>query len=369
MKQHKPLKVIISGGGTGGHIFPAIAIANALKDKVDNIRILFVGAKNRMEMTMVPEAGYHIIGLNIAGLQRRFTLKNLAVPFKLIDSIISSDKIVRRFNPDMVIGVGGYASGPVVRSAIKSNIPTLIQEQNSYPGITNRVLGKKVNRICVAYQNMEKFFPKDKIYLTGNPVRQNILEAKGKRDEGLKYFNFSTQQKVLMISGGSLGARSINQAIENCLELLISNKIQIIWQTGKYFFDSAQETAKRFNYKDLKVMPFIDKMEMAYAAADLVVSRAGAITVSEIALLQKPAILVPSPNVAEDHQTKNALALVNINAAILVKDDQAGEKLGSTIVEVIFNEKKLYQLQEKIQRLASKDAASNIAGVALSMIN
>ncbi|MFW5757441.1 MAG: undecaprenyldiphospho-muramoylpentapeptide beta-N-acetylglucosaminyltransferase [Bacteroidota bacterium] len=368
MSRSKPLKVIISGGGTGGHVFPALAIANALKEQVQNIRILFVGAKGRMEMKKVPDAGYHIIGLNISGLQRKFSWKNFLVPFKLAASLMSSRKIIRKFKPDLVIGVGGYASAPILRAATLAKVPSLIQEQNSYAGITNKILAKKVDKVCVAYENMDRFFPKEKIYLTGNPVRKMILDAANKKEEALKYFSLDEKKKVVLVVGGSLGALSINTAIQKSLSLLIENNIQLIWQTGKYFFDQAKQSVSKMQSDLLKVYEFIDRMDMAYGASDLVVSRAGAISVSEIAALNKPAILVPSPNVAEDHQTQNAMALVNINAAILVKDHLAGEILGPAIVELIYDEKKLFELQEKITRLAYKDAARNIATVALSLV-
>ncbi len=368
MSRSEPLKVIISGGGTGGHVFPALAIANALKDQVENIRILFVGAKGRMEMTKVPAAGYHIIGLNIAGLQRKLSWQNFLVPFKLMSSMISSRKIIRKFQPDLVIGVGGYASGPIVRAATSAGVPSVIQEQNSYAGLTNKILAKKVDKVCVAYENMDRFFPREKIYLTGNPVRKSILEAVGKKEASMKYFSLDEKKKVVLVVGGSLGALSVNKAIEKSLPLLGENNIQLVWQTGKYFYEQAKQSVSRIKNDLVKVFDFIDRMDMAYAASDLVVSRAGAISVSEIAALHKPAILVPSPNVAEDHQTQNAMALVNLNAAVLVKDHEASELLGPAIVQLIFDEKKLFELQEKITRLAYKDAARNIATVALSLI-
>ncbi|MFN3557170.1 MAG: undecaprenyldiphospho-muramoylpentapeptide beta-N-acetylglucosaminyltransferase [Bacteroidales bacterium] len=368
MSQPKPLRVIIAGGGTGGHVFPAIAIANAIRAKVFNAQILFVGAKGRMEMQKVPAAGYHIIGLNIAGLQRRLTWKNLLVPFKVVDSMVRSKNIVKRFRPDVVIGVGGYASGPLVRAAAKLGVPTLIQEQNSYAGLTNRLLAKKVDKICVAYEGMERFFPREKIFLTGNPVRHDILAAGDKRDEALAYFNLSPNKKVVLVVGGSLGAFSVNEAVRNSLKLLLYNDVQLIWQTGKWYHSTALEVCTGMEKLGLSINAFIDRMDLAYAASDLVVSRAGAIAVSEICALQKPAILIPSPNVAEDHQTKNAMALVNINAAVLIPDKDAFSLLGPAIIDLIFDEDKIFKLKEKITRMSYRDAANNIAGVALGLV-
>lgn len=365
-QQPKPLRVIIAGGGTGGHVFPAIAIARALKNKLFNARILFVGAKGRMEMTHVPAAGFHIIGLNIAGIQRRLTWKNLQVPFKLIDSMVRAKNIIKRFQPDVVIGVGGYASGPIVRAAHKKGIPTLIQEQNSWPGLTNRLLAKKASRICVAYEGMERYFPQDKLYLTGNPVRQDIVSLKGKKEAALQSFGLKADQAVLFVTGGSLGARTINESISLHLPELLKNNIQLIWQTGRLYYEVAMQQAK--DAEGVFISAFIDRMDYAYAAADLVISRAGAIAVSEICAVQKPAILIPSPNVADDHQTKNAMALVNQHAALLIKDNEAKEKLGETIIDLIFDQDKKHRLQERLAGLSYRDAADMIAGVALSIV-
>jgi UDP-N-acetylglucosamine--N-acetylmuramyl-(pentapeptide) pyrophosphoryl-undecaprenol N-acetylglucosamine transferase len=367
LSQPEVLRVIIAGGGTGGHVFPAIAIALAIKKKVYNAKILFVGAKGRMEMKKVPAAGFHIIGLNISGLQRRLTWKNLQVPFKLIDSMVRAKNIVKRFKPDVVIGVGGYASGPLVRAAAKQGVPTLIQEQNSFPGLTNRILGKKADKVCVAYDGMERFFDKSKIYLTGNPVRQDIVSLEGKYEKAMAFFGFTPKQPVLFVTGGSLGARTINESISHNLKLFAENGIQVIWQTGTSYFEQAIELAKGYE-KGVYVNQFIDRMDYAYAAADLVVSRAGAIAVSEICTVQKPAILIPSPNVAEDHQTKNALALVNHHAAILVSDQEAKEKLGPVVLDLIRDEEKRFRLKEKLVGLSFRDAADVIAGVALSLV-
>ncbi len=362
------IKVIIAGGGTGGHVFPAIAIANAIKEKVFNARILFVGAKGRMEMEKVPAAGYHIIGLNISGLQRRLTWKNFLVPFKLCDSMVRSKNIVKRFRPQIVIGVGGYASGPVVRAAAKYGIPTLIQEQNSYPGITNKILARKADKICVAYEGMERFFPKEKIFLTGNPVRNDILDANSRKEEGLEYFGFSPDKKVVLIVGGSLGALSINEAMNRHVEGMLSEGLQVIWQTGKHYIDNAMLLAGRLKTKSLWVNAFINRMDLAFAVSDVVVSRAGAIAISEICALQRPSVLVPSPNVAEDHQTKNAMALVNMHAAVLVRDNEVREKLGSAVSDLIHDEDKLHKLKQNIAGFFYRDSAKNIAGVALGLV-
>ncbi|MEE4177959.1 MAG: undecaprenyldiphospho-muramoylpentapeptide beta-N-acetylglucosaminyltransferase [Bacteroides sp.] len=367
LSQADELKVIIAGGGTGGHVFPAIAIALALKKKVYNAKILFVGAKGRMEMKKVPAAGFHIIGLNISGIQRRLTWKNLQVPFKLLDSLVRARNIVKRFKPDVVIGVGGYASGPIVRAAAKQGIPTLIQEQNSFPGLTNRILGKKADKICVAYEGMERFFEKSKLYLTGNPVRQDIVSLEGKYEEAMTFFGFSATQPVLFVTGGSLGAYSINESIAHNLQFFMEKGIQLIWQTGTHFYQNALGLVKGYE-NQVYVKPFIDRMDFAYAASDVVISRAGAIAVSEICTVQKPAILIPSPNVAEDHQTKNALALVNHHAAVLVRDAEVKEKLGPVVFDLIQDEEKRFRLKEKLVGLSFRDAADVIAGVALSLV-
>ncbi len=354
-------KVIISGGGTGGHIFPAIAIANELKKQDNSVDILFVGAIGKMEMEKVPAAGYKIEGLWISGLQRRLTIKNLSFPFKVMASLFKSRKILRNFKPDVVIGVGGFASGPMLRAAASKGIPTVIQEQNSYPGITNKILSKKVRKICVAYEGMEKWFPKEKIVLTGNPVREEIVKLEGKRERGLEHFGLNSNQPVLLIIGGSLGARTINEAIEMNLHLLNENNIQVIWQTGKGFFEQAKRSAA--NYSNSKAFDFIAKMDLAYAVADVVVSRAGAISVSELCLVKKPCILIPSPNVAEDHQTKNAMALVNHHAAILIKDVEAKEKLGTEIIQLFTNKEEQVKLKNNIASLGFNNSTQAIVSV------
>ncbi len=359
MQRYKKIKVIISGGGTGGHVFPAISIANALHQKIQEAEILFVGAKKKLEMKKVPEAGFKIIGLNIAGFQRGFYWKNLLLPFKIIDSLIKAKKIINEFNPDVVVGVGGYASGPILKIATAKKIPTVIQEQNSYPGITNRMLAAKVDKICVAHNGMDKYFPKDKIYLTGNPVRKDVVDLDGKRNAALTYFKLKPDRQTVLIVGGSLGAKSINEAIYGNLEMLVNNNIQLIWQTGRLFF--AKASSLTLKYEQVKVYDFINHMDMAYAAADVVVSRAGAIAISEISAVKKPAIFVPSPNVAEDHQTKNALSLVNYKAALLVNDNNANNELGETIVNLV-NDKHLQEkLIKNISGLGFLNAADRIA--------
>ncbi len=363
----KQLKVIISGGGTGGHIFPAIAIANALKKRMPEIQILFVGAKGKMEMEKVPAAGYKIEALWISGLQRKFTIKNLMFPFKVISSMLKARKILKQFKPDVVVGVGGYASGPMLRVATMAGVPALIQEQNSYPGITNKLLAKKVQKICVAYEGMEKYFPKEKIILTGNPVRQDIQNLEGKKPRAFEFFNLTENKPVLLVIGGSLGAKTINDSILKLLPVLADNNIQLIWQTGKNYFETAKQAVVPYADKGIYAFDFITKMDYAYAAADLVVSRAGASSVSELCIVQKPCILIPSPNVAEDHQTKNAMALVNYNAAVLVKDIEAKEKLKDEILRLINSESEKEKLATNISKLALNNAADIIAAEVINL--
>lgn len=349
------MRVIISGGGTGGHIFPAIAIANALREIDKNTEILFVGAHGRMEMDKVPAAGYKIEGLWISGLQRRFTLNNLSFPFKVIMSLIKSRKIIKTFKPNVVVGTGGYASGPVLFIASVMGVPTLIQEQNFFPGITNKFLAKHVSKICVAYDGMEKYFPRQKIVVTGNPVRKDILSLEGKKDKGLKLFGLNPDKKTLLVVGGSLGARTINETMAMCLETILKNNIQVIWQTGKNYSYSGKVK------EGVWVGAFIAEMDLAYACADLVVSRAGAIAISELATVKKPCILIPSPNVAEDHQTRNAMMLVKHKAAVLVKDSEAKEKLGDQIISLMNDEVMKKKLSGNISLHAHPNAAKVIA--------
>ena len=372
-------RFIISGGGTGGHVFPAIAIANAIKAKVKDAEILFIGAKGRMEMEKVPASGYPIEGLTISGFQRRLTWKNLTFPIKLAGSLLKARRIITKFKPDVVIGVGGYASGPTLRVATFKNIPALIQEQNSFPGVTNRLLGSRVQKICVAYEGMGKYFPEHKIVFTGNPIRQDVVKISGKRDEALLYFGLAPGRKTLLVIGGSLGAGTINQAMLKFVsETGDDQNIQVLWQTGNFYFDSisaklAEIAPKIENRKskieNLHLLPFIDRMDMAYAAADLIVSRAGAIAISELCVVGKPVILVPSPNVAEDHQMKNARALESRMAAVIMPDAEATVRLGQTIVDLFGNEKLQSDLSTNIAALGITGAADKIADVALSLID
>ncbi|MDA3880788.1 MAG: undecaprenyldiphospho-muramoylpentapeptide beta-N-acetylglucosaminyltransferase [Prolixibacteraceae bacterium] len=363
----RKLKIIISGGGTGGHIFPALSIAGAVKQQHPDSEILFVGALGRMEMERVPAAGYRIIGLPVVGFPRKPGVKMLLFIMKLRQSMKQARAIVREFGPDVVVGVGGYASGPVLRAAAKMKIPTLIQEQNSYAGITNRLLAKKADKICVAYDDMERYFPASKIVFTGNPVRSELLNGLLKTDEARTFYNLQPSKKVLLVVGGSLGARTINQSMLAGLEKLKNSDVEVIWQTGKYYYESILEELEGRELPNVHVYQFLSRMDLAYAVADLVVSRAGAGTISELCLMRKPSFLVPSPNVAEDHQTKNALALAQQNAAIMVADDEAPEKLVSEALGVINNDKMLNELAINIEKLAKPDAAEDIAGLVVEL--
>lgn len=370
MKQKRKIRIIITGGGTGGHVFPAIAIADALKDKLGEVEILFVGASDRLEMEKVPEAGYRITGLPVKGFIRKISLRNVQVIINLLQSLRLSGKIIKQFRPDVVVGVGGYASGPVLRIATRKGIPTLIQEQNSYAGITNRILSRKVDSICVAYDKMERYFPQEKLVLTGNPVRQEIqsLASVDKKDEALKYFGMDSTRKILLVLGGSLGARTINHSVMTKLDLLLQKEIQLLWQCGKSYYRSLSGFIKSAGNPGIILLDFISRMDLAYAAADLIISRAGALTVSELCLVGKPVILVPSPNVAEDHQTKNALALVSKNAAVHISDPEAEEQMIPAALEIINNTAKAAELSENIRALAVKDSAGKIADEVIRLI-
>ncbi|MCM1108727.1 MAG: undecaprenyldiphospho-muramoylpentapeptide beta-N-acetylglucosaminyltransferase [Clostridium sp.] len=358
----KELRVIISGGGTGGHIFPAISIANALKAHHPETQILFVGADNRMEMQRVPAAGYEIKGLPICGFDRKHLWKNVQVMLKILKSRRLAKKIIKEFRPMVAVGVGGYASGPTLNMAGAMGIPTLIQEQNSYAGVTNKLLAKKADKICVAYEGMERFFPKEKLILTGNPVRQGLLNQTASREDALKAFGFTTDKKTLLIIGGSLGARTLNESVLSNLQLIAQSGIQIIWQTGGFYIDTIRQRLNRDGQPDnLFVTDFIARMEQAYLAADLVVSRAGASSISELCLLGKPSILVPSPNVAEDHQTKNAMALANKQAALHVADKEAATRLMPLAIETITQTDLLNRLSENCRTMAFEHAADTIA--------
>ncbi len=362
------MKVIISGGGTGGHIFPAIAIANTLKEMVPDIEILFVGALGKLEMEKVPAAGYRIVGLPISGFNRSLTLKNLKVLFKLFKSLRLAKDVIKSFKPDIAVGVGGYASGPVLWAATGKRIPAVIQEQNSYAGVTNKLLGKRVKKVCVAYDNMEKFFPKEKIIFTGNPVRKDLLNTNISKSEAYEYFGLDSSKKTILVVGGSGGARTINKSILANVNLLKSSDIQVIWQTGRFYFAEAKAQIDNYKFAHVKVFDFITRMDYAYNVADLVLSRAGASSISELCVLKKPCILIPSPNVAEDHQTKNAMALVNNNAAILITDVDAPKKLIPEALELIKDEKKLAQFSENLSKMAVYDSAEKIAKEILNLV-
>ncbi len=353
-------RVIISGGGTGGHIFPAIAIADEIKRRNPQVDILFVGANGKMEMEKVPESGYKIIGLNIAGFQRRLTFSNFLLPFKIIGSLLNAYQLIKKFNPQVVIGVGGYASGPTLQAANFLKIPTLIQEQNSFPGKTNKILSKKVKTICTAYDGLERFFPGDKIVLTGNPVRSAMIDIEGKRKEAFDFYELDISKKTILIIGGSLGARTLNESAKEHIKTLQDSDVQLLWQCGKSYFQGLSAEFATTDLKGIKMVQFIARMDLAYALADVIISRAGAISVSELCLVKKPVILVPSPNVSEDHQTKNAMALVSKNAAVLVKDSEAREKLMPTAIQIINSSEEQKKLIEEITKLGKPMATISI---------
>lgn len=365
----KKLKVLISGGGSGGHIFPALAIAKSLESKVSNIEFLFVGANNKMEMEKIPNAGYEIIGLWISGFHRRLTFSNLLFPVKLIYSLISSYFIINKFNPDLVIGTGGFASGPILYVAAKKKIPTLIQEQNSYAGITNRILSSYVNKVCVAYDDMQKFFPAEKIILTGNPIRDNIITSNLVDVSESKEFEIDKNKLTVLVIGGSLGAKSINTAIKSKLHLFKENNLNLIWQTGESFGPMAQNAIRELSVYGIKNHVFVKDMHIAYQLCDIIISRAGAIAISEICCIGKPTILVPSPNVAENHQYKNAQSLVNKKAALVVNDKDANDKLVESIINLYNNKVLQSTLRENIKKMEVKNSANTIANIALKLLN
>ncbi|WP_291779235.1 undecaprenyldiphospho-muramoylpentapeptide beta-N-acetylglucosaminyltransferase [Cecembia sp.] len=352
--------IIISGGGTGGHIYPAIAIANAWKEAHPEAKILFVGADGKMEMSKVPEAGYEIKGLPVAGLQRSLSLSNLSFPLKLLKSLGMAKDILQAFAPKAVVGVGGYASGPVLYAAQKRGIPTLIQEQNSYAGLTNKILAKKAKSICVAYLGMDKFFPKEKIQYTGNPVRKDILDLSGKKEKAWAHFDLDADRKTILVLGGSLGARTINRAVLADMKAFEDEGYQLLWQSGKFYYEDMAEKVKLSALKHIHVREFIKEMDLAYAAADLIVSRAGALSVSELSLVGKPVIFIPSPNVAEDHQSKNAMAYVQKEAAILLKDSEAIGKLKASVDTIFSDPSKSEKMGKNIKKLAKPEAANEI---------
>jgi UDP-N-acetylglucosamine--N-acetylmuramyl-(pentapeptide) pyrophosphoryl-undecaprenol N-acetylglucosamine transferase len=361
MNRQRHRRIIISGGGTGGHIFPAISIANALRRIDPGIEILFVGAEGRMEMEKVPAAGYEIVGLPVAGFYRSLTFKNLAVAFKLLKSLRKARKIIRDFNPDVVVGVGGYASGPVLRQAGTMGIPTLLQEQNSYAGVTNKLLAKRASTICVAYEGMEKYFPVDRIIKTGNPVRMNFDSLQELRSEAFNYFNLHSGKPVVLILGGSLGAGTINKSLAENIEKLKNSDCQWLWQTGKNYYENINTLTNLTFSENIHIHAFIDKMEYAYAVADIIISRAGAGTISELCLTGKPVILIPSPNVAEDHQTRNAKALSEKDAAIYIPDNKAVEILVDEALKLISDEERKAVLSANILKMADRDSDTKIA--------
>ena len=369
MNMEKELRVIISGGGTGGHIFPAVSIANAVKAMRPDAKILFVGALGRMEMQRVPAAGYEIKGLPICGFDRKNLLKNIKVLYKIWKSQRMAKKIIKDFRPQVAVGVGGYASGPTLNKAAAMGIPCLIQEQNSYAGVTNKLLAKKAEKICVAYEGMERFFPAEKIILTGNPVRQALLDTTISREDAIRSFGLDPEKKTILLVGGSLGARTINESMLRHLDLIKESGLQFIWQTGKFYSAEIAERLKGQDLPNLKVTDFITDMGAAYRAADLVISRAGASSISEFCLIGKPVILVPSPNVAEDHQTKNALALSTRDAAIYIKDAEAPDVLLQTAIETVNDTAKLKSLSENVLKLALPDSANIIAKEVINLAN
>jgi UDP-N-acetylglucosamine--N-acetylmuramyl-(pentapeptide) pyrophosphoryl-undecaprenol N-acetylglucosamine transferase len=362
------LKVIISGGGTGGHIFPAISIANEIRTRFPEADILFVGALGKMEMERVPAAGYRIVGLPVIGFPRKFSFKMLTFFLKLFKSMLLANQIISDFKPDIAVGVGGFASGPVLKAAVRKGVPAVLQEQNSYAGITNKLLAAKVNKICVAYPKMEQYFPADKIVLTGNPVRGNLIDAIVSKKEGLEYFKLVAEKQVVLIVGGSLGARTLNESVMGNLELIKKTEVQIIWQTGSYYFKEMVERMEKNRPENLYPMEFVSRMDLAYAAADVVISRAGAGTISELCLLGKPSVLVPSPNVAEDHQTKNARSLVNNQAALLINDADSMDDLFIETFKLLNDKAQLKSLSENILKLGRPNAAKDIVDVILEVV-
>lgn len=362
------LKFIVSGGGTGGHIFPALSIADGLRKRYPGCEILFVGAEGKMEMEKVPAAGYQIVGLPVAGFHRGEIWRNFAFIPKLISSLLKAKKVVKEFKPDAVIGVGGYASGPVLRTATNMGIPTVLQEQNSFAGVTNKILGRKANKICVAYDHMDRFFPAPKIVFTGNPIREGLATITPHSTEAREYFNVSTDQQVILIVGGSLGARTLNQSVLAHLEQIKNSEVVIIWQTGKYYYQAIQQQLNDSPVSNIRLMEFIPRMDLAYSVADLVISRAGAGTISELCMVGAPCILVPSPNVSEDHQTFNAMSLVEKDAAIMVKDTLAVHELIPDALALVANREKCLKLSQNIKRLATPHATEDIVKVIADLL-
>ncbi len=356
-------RAIITGGGSGGHVFPAIAIADEIKKRNNDVKILFVGAEGKLEMEKVPAAGYEIKGLKIIGFKRKISFSHILLPFKIFQSLIKARKIIKKFNPQVVIGVGGYASGPTILAATMSKVPSIIQEQNSFPGKTNKILSKKTNKICVAYEGLERFFPKQKIIMTGNPTRKSMVDIIGKETDGYKFYDFKSSKKTILIIGGSLGAKTLNESVINNLEELKDSGVQVLWQCGKLYYEELYEKLKSKRLKNIKMVQFINRMDLAYSIADIVISRAGAIAVSELCLVKKPTILVPSPNVSEDHQTKNAMALVKNKAAILIKDANARKKLINKALELLDSKIECADLRNNIGKMARPNATSDIVDI------
>lgn len=364
----KKTKVIVSGGGTGGHIFPAVSIANELKDRLPEVDILFVGALGKMEMERVPAAGYRIVGLPVMGFPRKPSFRMFTFFWKLLQSMRLANKIIDDFKPDVAVGVGGFASGPILKAAVRKGVPAVLQEQNSYAGVTNKLLASKVNKICVAYPKMERYFPAEKIVLTGNPIRRNLIDAVVNKGEALEYFKLNAEKPVVLLVGGSLGARTLNESVIAGLELIRQSDVQVIWQTGSYYYKEMQERLGKNTPGNLLPVEFVSRMDVAYAVADVVISRAGAGTISELCLLGKPSVLVPSPNVAEDHQTKNAMALVDNQAALLIKDADSKAELLKETFKLLADKPRLKSLSENIRKLGRPDAAKEIVDVILEVL-
>ena len=364
----KKLKVIVSGGGTGGHIFPAVSIANEIKERFPETEILFVGALGKMEMERVPAAGYRIVGLPVVGFPRKPSLKMLTFFWKLFQSMRLANKVINDFKPDVAIGVGGFASGPVLKAAVRKGVPAVLQEQNSYAGMTNKLLASKVNKICVAYPNMERYFPAEKIVVTGNPIRKNLIDSVVNKTEAYDYFKLNAEEPVVLVIGGSLGARSLNETMMANLEIIRQADTQVLWQTGSYYYKEMLDRLGDNCPKNLQVMEFVSHMDLAYAVADVVISRAGAGTISELCLLGKASVLVPSPNVAEDHQTKNAMSLVENQAALLIKDADSKEQLWPETFKLLADKQRLNSLSENIRKLAKPNAAKEIVDVIMGVV-
>jgi len=368
MKEMRRYRIIIGGGGTGGHVFPAISIANALGRMLKDPIFLFVGAQGKLEMEKVPEAGYEIVGLPVAGFQRKLSWRNVTFFFKLLRSMLISRRLIGTFRPDIAIGVGGYASGPIVKAAARKKIPVLIQEQNSYAGMTNRLLAKAAERICVAYPGMEKYFPAEKMVLTGNPIRQDLLLPDEEKEHSFNHFGLLPGKKVILLIGGSLGARTLNESVIRNIDAVAGSDVQLIWQSGSYYFEPAQKALERSGAKNIFLLPFIKEMNRAFKVADLIISRAGAGTISELCIVGKPVILVPSPNVAEDHQTSNARALTDKQAGVLVKDGEAKDELVDTALRLVHDEEKKRLLSENIKKFAIADSAERIAKEVIQLL-